>query len=175
MFAQEETPSRFSLGLNVGYGDQSHLAIHYKHFTHHLQTELHYEFYQGEDFGISLLGMPHAILTDVGENDHSPQLTRGYEWGINGGFMFRWKFMQDVLNLYLLISTGPHYVSHTPERQSTGYIFSDNFFAGIQFQLTNGWYIDFRPGFRHISNANLQKPNGGVNSVIYNLGIVHQL
>lgn len=175
LFAQTNQNNDLSLAFNLGYGDQTKLAIDYRHYTHHVQAEIHYAFFKKEQFDISFLGMPHFILTDVAEIDAQPKLTRGYEFGINGGFMFRWKLWQEAFNLYFLISSGPHFVSHAPERQSTGYIFSDNFFVGIQIKLAPKLYFDFRPGFRHISNAELQFPNGGVNSIIYNAGVVYKL
>ena len=77
----------------------------------------------------------------------------------------------EVLYLYGLISSGPHYVSGTPERQADGFIFSDNLLLGLNVKLFEKIYLDLRSGFRHISNAGLNHPNGGVNDLVLNGGV----
>jgi hypothetical protein len=84
---------------------------------------------------------------------------------LNLGFLARENAFRDFLSFYLTISTGPHYVSGTPQRQANGFIFSDNFAGGINVRLTKNLYADLRSGIRHISNAGLRTPNGGVNAL----------
>jgi hypothetical protein len=64
------------------------------------------------------------------------------------------------------------FISGTPERQSSGFIFSDNLFIGLDIQLIDNLYMDIRPGFRHISNLGLQDPNWGVHSFVLSGGLL---
>jgi len=38
--------------------------------------------------------------------------------------------------------------------------------------LNQAFYLDLRFGFRHISNAGLSNPNGGINNFVVNIGFI---
>ena len=79
---------------------------------------------------------------------------------INPGFYF-----------YQMLGSGPHYISADLERQATGFIFSDNLMLGSLIRLKKQVFLNLQFGVRHISNANINLPNRGVNSVIFMAGI----
>jgi hypothetical protein len=72
----------------------------------------------------------------------------------------------------MLISSGPHYVSAAPHRQSNGFVFSNNLSAGVNLRLYKNLYADLRTGIRHISNAGIKIPNAGVNDMTINEGLM---
>ncbi|MBM3441042.1 MAG: acyloxyacyl hydrolase, partial [Bacteroidetes bacterium] len=63
----------------------------------------------------------------------------------------------------------------TPTRQARGFIFSDNAFGGVNLKCAKHTWIDLRIGFRHISNAGLREPNGGVNNLMLSGGFIFDL
>ena len=73
----------------------------------------------------------------------------------------------------LLAGAGPHYISVETERQAKGFIFSDNFLLAYRRKLLLGrepYELSVYSGFRHISNASLKQPNGGIDNIIIGLG-----
>lgn len=73
----------------------------------------------------------------------------------------------------LLAGAGPHYISVETERQAKGFIFSDNFLLAYRRKLLlsrEPYELSFYGGFRHISNASLKQPNGGIDNIMIGLG-----
>jgi len=69
----------------------------------------------------------------------------------------------------LLAGAGPHYISVETERQAKGFIFSDNFLLAFRRKLLlnrDPYELSVYGGFRHISNASLKQPNGGIDNII---------
>lgn len=105
----------------------------------------------------------------------NPATKTSWETGINAGLIvyksfFTTAFAEKAV-AYLLVSSGPHYVSSTPSRQSKGFIFSDNWRFGLRIPVRKNLSLDLRGGRRHISNANLNPPNGGINNKVAGLGL----
>ncbi len=77
------------------------------------------------------------------------------------------KYMHPVtekISAYIFGSMGPHYITVKITDQANGFIFSDTIGAGISFFLTEKSSLNLEYRFRHISNASLQDPNGGINT-----------
>jgi hypothetical protein len=73
----------------------------------------------------------------------------------------------------LIAGVGPHYISVETERQAKGFIFSDNFLLAYRrkFLLSREPYeLSVYSGLRHISNASIKQPNGGIDNIIIGLG-----
>lgn len=104
-----------------------------------------------------------------------PATVSSWETGVNAGLIFYKSFYTTAYAekavVYFLASSGPHYVSSVPSRQSKGFIFSDNWRFGVRIPVHRGVSLDLRGGRRHISNANLNPPNGGINNKIAGVGI----
>ena len=105
----------------------------------------------------------------------SPPSVYSWETGVNAGLivyksLYTTALFEKAVG-YFLVSSGPHYVSSTPSRQSKGFIFSDNWRFGMRIPVGKGLSIDLRGGRRHISNANLNPPNGGINNKVAGLGL----
>jgi hypothetical protein len=95
-----------------------------------------------------------------------------YEYGLNVGLLYRRNWGGGPLSYYVSLSTGPHYVSGTPYRQISGFLFANNLAAGLNLKLYKGLYTDVRFGLRHMSNAGTRLPNAGVNNLVFKEGFV---
>ncbi|MBA7541441.1 hypothetical protein ES705_33754 [subsurface metagenome] len=161
---------RHKWGFALGYGEQAGLNVNYFYKVYQLQYQYYFTLVGKEKWALEFLAQPQFNFSRFKEINDSPTIIRGHEFGLNGGFLVRWILMNDRFSPYFFISAGPHYVSGVPERQSPGFIFSDNFFSGMSIGLSDSFFLDLRFGFRHISNAGLQNPNGGVNNFVGNAG-----
>ena len=91
------------------------------------------------------------------------------EYVLNIGFQVR-MCLNQKWSLFVLGSIGPMISDTQTERLAKGFAFSDIIAAGVAFK-TRRVLFELRPGLRHVSNANLQKPNGGHNSSNIDFGI----
>ena len=92
--------------------------------------------------------------------------TGNYEFGLNVMFNFNFQLGQNSY-LYYKMSSGPHYINIETRRQAKGFIFSDNFFLGYYHHLKlahQDFVLGGYGGIRHISNASIKRPNGGINN-----------
>ena len=94
-----------------------------------------------------------------------------YEFGGNLGLLFIQPLSRNV-NFTAAIGSGPHYVTIDTRRQADGFIFSDNVEMGFTFFIPSAnTTVNVRSRFRHISNAGLQEPNGGIDNLFLVVGI----
>jgi len=97
-----------------------------------------------------------------------------FEVGTNFGFQYLQPLFKR-LSLTAAIGSGPHYITLETALQARGFIFSDNFELGFNFDLPEfGSYIITKARFRHISNAGLEEPNKGIDNLflIFGLGTI---
>lgn len=67
--------------------------------------------------------------------------------------------------------SGPHYISYKTSKQASGFIFSDNFQAEFRRKLPGRKLeMSFIFGYRHISNANTNEPNNGIDNIMFGFG-----
>jgi hypothetical protein len=93
---------------------------------------------------------------------------------VENGDELREKFMKlKSINEYVL-NTGPMYIDTDTERLKKGFAFSDVFSLGYNYKL-NKVSFDAKCMFRHVSNANIQMPNFGLNSVGFEFGTYLEL
>ncbi len=124
-----------------------------------------------EKWGLDLLVKPQYNLTKFRHIDKIADEINGYEFGINAGVLIRRILFEEAQYFYGLFSSGLNYVSGTSQRQADGFIFSDNFLIGLNEELLENIYFDFRSEFRHTSNVGLNHPNGeGVNDLVLSGG-----
>lgn len=163
---------RHKWGFEFGYGEQGSLKVDYFYKVYTLQYQYYFTLLGKEKWALEFLAQPQFNISRFKETNDSETITRGHEYGLNGGFLIRGFFWEDRISPYFVISAGPHHVSGVPDRQAPGFIFSDNSFVGLNIGLMESLYLDLRFGFRHISNAGLQHPNGGINDWVGNAGFV---
>lgn len=176
--AQENNPprdSKIKFGFISGYGDQSLFEVNYHYRLVFFQPQFYYSLVDKSSWSIEILTQPQYSITRFRQVNTIDIESNGYEFGVNAGLLARKQLFNELMSVYMLISAGPHYVSGAPDRQSSGFIFSDNFFIDVTVKLHDAIHLDLRPGVRHISNAGLQNPNGGVNNFVWSGGIMYTL
>lgn len=103
--------------------------------------------------------------------DSTPKGSIDYEFGLNLGIRNYVK-INDGFYFYQMLGSGPHYISAKVGRQASGFIFSDNLALGAFLRLNKkDLFLNIQYVQRHISNANLKAPNGGVNSYNFVIGL----
>jgi lipid A 3-O-deacylase len=90
------------------------------------------------------------------------------EFGVGAGFQYMYPVL-DRLSPYVLISTGPHYISVKTNDQASGFAFANYFGAGLYLYLTKNAALNIGYRYRHVSNANTKKPNSGIDT---HLGVI---
>lgn len=100
------------------------------------------------------------------------------EFGCNVGVYYS-HLLGKSSQIYAAIGTGPHFITVKTAMQHTGYIFSDNFFAGIKQNIgknqQKATYLNLQVRFRHISNANIMLPNYGIDTFLAIVGFVKEI
>lgn len=91
------------------------------------------------------------------------------EYALNVGMQIRYS-IREKFSLFVLVSTGPMISDTATERLAKGFAFSDIIAIGAAYK-TGRIMFEIRPGLRHVSNANLKKPNSGHNSTNIDFGI----
>ena len=107
--------------------------------------------------------------------NYDPKDDFDLEFGANLGLKFEWALTKRSL-LTAAIGSGPHVITVETTDQARGFIFSDNMEVGWRQLFPNTpWEVHLKWRWRHISNANLQKPNDGIDTFIIVLGVVKRL
>jgi hypothetical protein len=164
--------SRHKVGLMTGYGEQFSRENRYYYHPYFVEGQYSYALIRKNLWGLEILAQPQYNITSYTEDQFSSVLLKGHEFGLNIGILLRSNFCSDRVSLYAVASLGPHFVSGVPDRQSRGFIFSDNLFVGVNVLIYRSLYLDLRTGTRHISNAELKQPNGGLNNYVYKAGFM---
>jgi hypothetical protein len=103
----------------------------------------------------------------VYKNGHN---TWTYDCGISNGLQVLYTVVPKI-QLYALIGSGIHYADVKTERQTRGFLFSDNMDAGFYYYLSKEWALNFSFRIRHMSNAQLWMPNHGINTSNFLIGM----
>lgn len=172
LWSAETQKSEKKIGFSVGYGFQDGLNVSYHYNVLLLRFNYYHLIYNKESFSVTVIPKPQFNITRYKVTNNSLKQESGYEFGLNIGIAARNAFWGDKVAAYLLIGSGPHFVSGAPERQVAGFIFSDNIATGLDVKLSDRLRLDIAAGFRHISNAGLKRPNGGVNNIFLYSGLI---
>lgn len=87
-----------------------------------------------------------------------------YEGGLNFGVRYSQPLVKDLF-VTGAIGAGPHFISVETDLQANGFIFSDNFEMGLAYNVPSIMtQFQLRARWRHISNAGLEEPNGGIDN-----------
>jgi hypothetical protein len=96
------------------------------------------------------------------------------EFGINIAFRYKYQLTESFY-MYSQLGSGPHFITISTTRQAHGFIFSDNLALGISKSIHKNWMLNTEIRIRHISNANIMKPNRGMNNIFLAIGITKKL
>jgi len=91
------------------------------------------------------------------------------EFGVGIGLKYMYP-LTDKISPYIMGSVGPHYISVQTDKQASGFIFADTIGAGLYYFLDKKSALNIGYRFRHVSNADLKSPNGGIDTQIGTIG-----
>jgi hypothetical protein len=92
------------------------------------------------------------------------------EFGLGIGFQYAYPVTERI-SPYILVVSGPQVISIDSITQANGLNFSSAFGVGIYLSLTKDTALNLGYRHRHVSNAELNKPNEGIDSEIGLLGL----
>ncbi len=121
--------------------------------------------------GIEIIFQPQLNFSRVQTSNLDADLQKGLEFGVNIGVLARKNLFQNKSAIYALISAGPHFITKSIETQANGFLFADNLAAGFLQNISSRTYLDFRFGYRHLSNAGLKQPNWGIDNWVISIGV----
>lgn len=181
--------SRVNYGFNYGFGHEENFLFDdpdYSYDVHFHKIQLYYPLKHEGRFRYELLVQPEIniakhqlhnyFFVTPDEPDYLAkralftQRRTFTEYVLNVGFLVR-KPIYHKLDAYALLSVGPSIINKASERLAKGFAFSDNFALGLNYDITNHFTVDFRGVLRHVSNADLQLPNGGYNTLNFEIGV----
>ena len=90
-------------------------------------------------------------------------------YGIAVGGKVSYTYIDDLLDIYSLLSIGSH-LMRNKQNKSIKAVFSQGLYIGIQIEIVEGFFVDFRPGLHRITNNSLV--SGGIYSMVASAGIV---
>ena len=112
-----------------------------------------------------------GVLSFFLEPQFNPVLTPSEnEFGLGIGLQYTYPLTESISPYFLLV-TGPHYISVDTTTQAEGFCFSNAAGVGFYFSLTKNIALNCGYRYRHVSNAELKQPNGGIDSHIGLLGV----
>lgn len=171
-----------------GYGEQSGFLLKNKDYSYSSNTvklQLFYPLKSGK-LSIDLLIEPtigfakHQLLNfyfiEPDEPDYlakraeftqSKLLT---EYILSNKLLLHYKVYKSN-SVYVLAGIGPMLISKRTERLAKGLAFSETVGLGLSLKIGKNIYFDIRGILRHLSNAELKKPNSGINIVSFESGL----
>lgn len=171
----EKDHQRHAMGLMVSQGGQALLDVQYRYLVTLFQAEYQFSVLRKGSWQFHLMAQPHYGITRFNFDNADPVNASGYELGMNLGLQLESGIRGTNATIYMGAGTGPQYLSEATHRQSEGFIFSSNLFMGITYRFSAMYELDLRTAFRHISNAGLQLPNGGINNSMVGVGLFRRL
>lgn len=100
------------------------------------------------------------------------QLKTINEYVLNLGIIYRHTF-NTKSSIYGALNSGPMYIDTDTERLKKGFAFSDVFSLGYNYKI-HKISLDAKCMIRHVSNANFQYPNYGLNTVGFEFGTYYE-
>jgi hypothetical protein len=182
IFAQVKK-SEWTVGLYYGFGSEL-MHSDYSYNNNYFKAQLSYTLKETKNFKYEIVLQPelnfasHQLLNlsfvgadepdYLGKREQYGRLKNIKEYVLGIGLIIR-KPISKNFSLYLMGSVGPMITDTETERLSKGFAFADVVSLGFSFKRKK-MSFDLRPNFRHVSNANLQKVNAGINTINMEFG-----
>lgn len=162
-----------SIGLYLGAGGQwfglvPHITP-YDYDVVMLHLSYGYTVKQWNKALLDVLGELKAGRARFAEPGGPPWNMAG-EFGAAVGLRQLFYFRDESLGSYLMLLSGPHHISDSPQRQVAGFLFDNHAYGGLIIKLDDWLFLDMRLGWRHLSNAGIKEPNGGINTLVIQIG-----
>jgi hypothetical protein len=180
---QFPTESPLQFGINYGSGTQQVFPFDSKNYhynTRFYKLQLNYRMMTSRKWEFRINLEPSVYqnehrsfeyvehTTNKGMDDTHAKLNIFNEYSLNLGLQLKYRALKNVCT-YLLGSIGPSLSDIETERLNEGFAFSDILALGITHSSSFGMF-DFRLSMRHVSNAGLDYPNRGYNSMSFEIG-----
>jgi hypothetical protein len=91
------------------------------------------------------------------------------EFGVGIGLQYR-HYLTERLSAYIMASVGPHWITLRTADQENGFIFADTAGVGVSLLVTEKSSFDLGVRIRHLSNAGIAEPNGGIDTWLGTVG-----
>ena len=91
------------------------------------------------------------------------------EFGVGIGLQYR-HYLMERLSAYIMASVGPHWITLQTADQENGFIFADTAGVGVSLLVTEKTSFDLGVRIRHLSNAGIAEPNGGIDTWLGTVG-----
>lgn len=179
-------------GLIIGYGEQNNFIkqeADYSYTTKIFQFSNHFHwskskkhsweiliepsYYRSEHQMINYWFISHTVPNGNELRAKYMQLKTINEYALHGGIVYR-RFLNNQVSLFATLNSGPMYIDTDTERLKKGFAFSDVITLGCNYRF-HKFSLDGKFMFRHASNANLQKPNYGLNATGFQFGMYYEL
>ena len=173
LFGQPEERERFvqEIGVHFLSGNQQFLNTTYQYKISSILIDIRKSLTGNESSQLLLSLCPQFGRSSFLFDSQSVETVSGTELGIGIYLVYNRKIANSDFSYYIRGGTGPHYLSEAPERQIPGFVFSNFVDIGITIKISDQFRLSANGGLRHMSNAKLRHPNGGLNNVIYGLGL----
>jgi len=175
------------IGFSYSYGNQEKPFLHdedYSYNTRLFKIQFFYPLKSGK-FNLDIVFEPtlgfaeHQLL-----NEHFVKPVEPNYMAMREEFTTKKKLTEYILNtnllvgyklnrsnsMYALIGISPIYLSKRTERLPKGFAFTEVIGLGITSKIYKKVYIDMKGYYRHISNAELNQPNSGINTALLEVG-----
>lgn len=175
--------SKVRYGFMYGWADQSPFKeADYSWEVNQLKFQINYPFKEGRTFIYEVTVEPQINFVKYRQFDRSLNRPENapksvadenhlMEFGLSLGGVVRYPISKN-LSVYGMVSFGTFYLANRNNRVAEGIAFASQGSLGLRIKILKGTYWDFRAGMRHLSNAGLQKPNGGINTFHVESGIL---
>ena len=163
--AQVGAPPKKKASWGVGFaiGGQGLLQVDYLYRIGVLMPERRKIVRERGDWRWEAIVQPQWVFTSRRADGISMGKDRPWELGLSGGLSLGRCRPPSVVQPYVGMAIGPHFLSVSMRRQSAGPAFCSQLFAGVRHRLGPHLDMDLRGGFQHVSNAGMSSPNGGIN------------
>jgi hypothetical protein len=161
------------------YTYESKIVKFSNHFNFYRKNKNHFEiliepsYYRSKHQMINYWFIPHTVENGDELREKFMKLKSINEYVLNIGIVYR-RILSKNSSVFAVLNTGPMYIDTDTERLKKGFAFSDVFSLGYNYKL-NKVSFDAKCMFRHVSNANIQMPNFGLNSVGFEFGTYLEL
>lgn len=164
-----------SLGLHLGAGGHWFGLVHYlTPYDYELVLfDLSYtlQVWNRKAKTIDFVARLNAAGARFAEPSGPPWKNSG-EFGAAFGLRYCMPIAGSDHSAYLMVLFGPHHITDAPQRQVPGFVVNNSGSGGVLIKVADKISLDLCAGWRHLSNAGLKEPNGGINTVLAQVGLV---
>ncbi|WP_299555508.1 acyloxyacyl hydrolase [Seonamhaeicola sp.] len=185
IYSQTNNIEHHKIGLGFIYGQGAHKSFpspskSYNFRTKFYKLHLNYKLTNKRYWALAVnlepsyyinehksLGSVQHVAGKIAESTTRPEDVIN-EYALNIGIQAKYNLFKNLTS-YFLGSIGPTFSNMKTERLNKGFAFSNIVAMGLNYNI-NLVLLDFRLSMRHVSNAGMNYPNRGYNSLNFEVG-----